>query len=188
MPAPKRWSKRDGACDHKSPWDIVGWYAPEGTLSRIPIIAESISYLPGYNVRVLLVIQTSAQLREIYGLHIAETMLKSLAARIVFAPKDYADAREISDELGFTTAKVKTTSKPMWDLSSGGGRRHRHVNESEQRRALLLPQELKELGSEQAIVFYEGLRPIHCRKIRYFRDRRFRVRLLPPPEVPCHVK
>ena len=45
--------------------------------------------------------QTPAQLREVYGAHAAETMLKSLAARIVFAPKDYADAREISDELGF---------------------------------------------------------------------------------------
>ena len=36
-------------------------------LGRIPIIAEAISYLPGYNVRVVLVIQTPAQLREVYG-------------------------------------------------------------------------------------------------------------------------
>jgi len=57
-------------------------------LGRIPIIAEAISFLPGYNVRVVLVIQTPAQLREIYGAHNAETMLKSLAARIVFAPRD----------------------------------------------------------------------------------------------------
>ncbi|EQD46955.1 TRAG family protein, partial [mine drainage metagenome] len=64
-------------------------------LGRIPIIAESVSYLPGYNVRVVLVIHTPAQLREVYGVNGAETMLKSLAARIVFAPKDYPDAREI---------------------------------------------------------------------------------------------
>ena len=76
-------------------------------LGRIPIIAEAISYLPGYNVRVVLVIQTPAQLREVYGIHNAETMLKSLAARIVFAPKDFPDAREISDELGFTTVPVE---------------------------------------------------------------------------------
>ena len=54
-------------------------------LGRIPIIAEAISYLPGYNVRVVMVMQTPAQLREVYGAHNAETMLKSLAARIVFA-------------------------------------------------------------------------------------------------------
>jgi type IV secretion system protein VirD4 len=150
-------------------------------LGRIPIIAESISYLPGYNVRVVLVIQTPAQLREVYGPNGAETMLKSLAARIVFAPKDFPDAREISDELGFMTVPVKTLSRPTFDLSRGSARRSRSVSVSEQRRALLLPQEVKALGSDDAIVFYEGLRPIRCKKIRYFKDRRFKERLLPPP-------
>jgi type IV secretion system protein VirD4 len=153
-------------------------------LGRIPIIAEAISYLPGYNVRVVLVIQTPAQLREVYGLQNAEVMLKSLAARIVFAPKDFADAREISDELGTTTVRVRTVSKPLGVAFDrrGSGRRSQSV--SEQRRPLLLPQEVKELGSEEAIVFYEGLRPIRCRKIRYFADRIFRQRLVLPPEVP----
>jgi type IV secretion system protein VirD4 len=151
-------------------------------LGRIPIIAESISYLPGYNVRVVLVIQTPAQLREVYGANGAETMLKSLAARIVFAPKDHADAREISDELGFTTVKVRSLSKPIFDLSDTKGRRQRSVNISEQRRALLLPQEVKGLGPHQAIIFYEGLPPIRCLKIRYFEDRRFKDRLLPAPD------
>jgi type IV secretion system protein VirD4 len=153
-------------------------------LGRIPIIAEAISYLPGYNVRVVLVIQTPAQLREVYGIHNAETMLKSLAARIVFAPKDYGDAREISDELGFTTVKVKTLSRPLGQFFEGRQGRSRSVSVSEQRRALLLPQEVKELGPEEAIIFYEGLRPIRCRKIRYYADARFRARLLPPPATP----
>jgi type IV secretion system protein VirD4 len=152
-------------------------------LGRIPIIAEAVSYLPGYNVRVVLVIQTPAQLREVYGPNGAETMLKTLAARIVFAPKDFPDAREISDELGFTTVKVNSLSKPVFDLSDSKGRRQRSVSVSEQRRALLLPQEVKELGAEEAIIFHEGLRPIRCRKIRYFEDARFRARLLPPPKV-----
>jgi type IV secretion system protein VirD4 len=153
-------------------------------LGRIPIIAEAISYLPGYNVRVVLVIQTPAQLREVYGIHNAETMLKSLAARIVFAPKDFPDAREISDELGFTTVPSKTLSKPVGATLDRRGHRSSSQSISHQRRALLLPQEVKELGPEQAIVFYEGLRPIRCRKIRYFADKRFRKRLLPAPDSP----
>ena len=152
-------------------------------LGRIPIIAESVSYLPGYNVRVVLVIHTPAQLREVYGANAAETMLKSLAARIVFAPKDYADAREISDELGMTTVQARTVSRPMFDLGEAKGRRSRSVSVSEQRRPLLLPQEVKALGTAKALIFYEGLSPIRCRKIRYFEDARFRARLLPPPVV-----
>jgi type IV secretion system protein VirD4 len=157
-------------------------------LGRIPILAEAISYLPGYNVRVVLVIQTPAQLREVYGIHNSEVMLKSLAARIVFAPKDYPDAREISDELGFTTVKVKTVSRPASFALEGRGRRSRSLSISEQRRALLLPQEVKELGTEEAIVFYEGLRPIRCRKIRYFSDPRFRRRLLCAPASAVPVR
>jgi len=55
------------------------------------------------------------------------------------------------------------------------------VTSSQQRRALLLPQEVKEIGPNKAIIFYEGLRPIACRKIRYFQDPRFKSRLLTPP-------
>jgi type IV secretion system protein VirD4 len=152
-------------------------------LGRIPIIAESISYLPGYNVRVVLVIHTPAQLREVYGMNAAETMLKSLAARIVFAPKDFSDAREISDELGVTTVKARTVSRSLLGWGESRGRRSPSVSVSEQRRPLLLPQEVKALGTREALIFYEGLWPIRCRKIRYFEDRRFRARLLPPPQV-----
>jgi len=68
--------------------------------------------------------QTPAQLREVYGIHNAETMLKSLAARIVFAPKDFPDAREISDELGFTRCLRKRCPLPSerpW-IGAGGNR------------------------------------------------------------------
>src|SRR4029077_11398475 len=103
-------------------------------LCCIPIIAEAISYLPGYNVRVVLVIQPPAQLREVYGIHNAEIMLKSLAARIVFAPKDYADAREISDELGTTTVRVRTISKPLGMAFERRAQRGESQSISEQRR------------------------------------------------------
>jgi type IV secretion system protein VirD4 len=150
-------------------------------LGRIPIVSESISYLPGYNVRVLLVIQAPSQLREVYGAYAAETMLKSVAARIVFAPKDYPDAKEISDELGSTTVRVRSHSKPSFMAFNRRSGRSGSNTFSEHARALLLPQEVKEIGTDKALIFYEGLRPIRCKKIRYYADRRFRRRLLPPP-------
>ena len=52
---------------------------------------------------------------------------------------------------------------------------------SEQKRPLLLPQEVKELGKNKEILFYEGVRPILARKNRYYRDPLFRKRLFPPP-------
>ena len=147
---------------------------------RIPILAQGVAYLPGYNVRLMLVVQAFSQLREIYGPQNAETMMKSLAARIVYAPKDVTEATEISQELGFTTVKVRTHSRPLLNVpDSKNGRRS--VSVSEQKRPLLLPQEIKELGKDREILFYEGVRPILARKNRYYRDPFFRKRLFPPP-------
>jgi len=58
-------------------------------------------------------------------------------------------------------------------------------NDSDQRRALLLPQEFKELGSERLVVIVENCKPILGQKIRYHRDEVFRARLRRPPAVPC---
>ena len=150
-------------------------------LGKIPIISESMAYLPGYNVRILLVIQAPSQLRDVYGPYTAETMLKSVAARIVFAPKDFPDAKEISDELGFTTVRVRSHSRPTFMAFNPKSGRSSSNTFSQQARALLLPQEVKEIGNDKALIFYEGVRPIRCKKIRYYADRRFRRRLLPPP-------
>lgn len=150
-------------------------------IGRIPILAESIAYLPGFNVRILLVVQALSQLRDVYGAQTAETMMKSLAVRIAYAPKDFGEANELSQELGNTTVRVKSLSKPLFGLFDRQGRRSRSVNISEQKRPLLLPQEIKELGRDREILIYEGLRPILAKKNRYFQDRRLRARLFPPP-------
>ena len=153
-------------------------------LGRIPIMIRASGFLPGYNVRTLMIMQTPAQLRQVYGEDGAKILLKTLAARIYFAPKDMEDAEEISRELGFTTVNVKTYSRPS-ALFGSQGRRSSQVSISPQQRALLLPQEVRELGPRQALILYEGTPPIRCRKIRYFDDRRFRRRLLDPPHEPA---
>jgi type IV secretion system protein VirD4 len=132
-----------------------------------------------------MVFQTPSQLREVYGVENAKTMMKSLGARIVYAPKDYDDAKEISDELGFTTVRVRSRSRPQFSAFATKPDRSANVTVSEQKRALLLPQEVKELGRDKEIIFCEGLRPILARKIRYFADTRFHSRLLPPPVNPA---
>ena len=163
-------------------------------LGRIPIMTKASGFLPGYNVRILLIMQALSQLREVYGENGAKTLLKTLAARIFFAPKDMEDAEEISRELGFTTVKVATRSKPAIDLFDSKARRQRSVSVSEQKRPLMLPQEVKDLGDRREIIFCENLRPILCRKLRYYEIREFRRCLLPGPNVraiepvqPAHI-
>jgi type IV secretion system protein VirD4 len=67
----------------------------------------------------------------------------------------------------------------MW-----GGGRSPTVNTSDQPRRLMLPQEVKEMGPNRMILFYEGLRPVFGGRIYYYRDKFFAKRELPPPPVP----
>ena len=149
-------------------------------LGRIPVIAESTAFLPGYNVRTVVIVQSNSQLIEKYGIEGAKSIRKMLAARIVFPPKEFEDAEAISRELGSYTVRQKNVSRPMW----GGAGKSPTVSISEQPRRLLLPQEVKELGASRMILFYEGLRPVLAERVCYFRDRYFSRRELAPPEVP----
>lgn len=167
--------------DPKLTYQLLLMLDEVAAMGRIPILAESISYLPGYNVRVALIFHALSQLREVYGVENAKTMTKSLGARIVFSPRDYDDSKEISDDLGNTTVRVRSKSRPLSFGLSGQRSRQASVTVSEQRRPLLLPQEVRELGPRKAIIFVEGLRPILARKVCYYRDRRFRSRLRSPP-------
>jgi type IV secretion system protein VirD4 len=68
-----------------------------------------------------------------------------------------------------------------------GGHGHTTVsrNESDQRRALLLPQEFKELGADRLVIVMENCKPILGEKIRYYREKVFTERLRAPPVVPA---
>ena len=81
-------------------------------VGRIPILLTSIAFVPGYNVRTLMVIQTPSQLDEVYGQNGRKIMLKTLAARIIFPPNDMEDARNVSEELGYTTVKSRSRTVP----------------------------------------------------------------------------
>ena len=100
---------------------------------------------------------------------------------MLYSPKDHAEANEISQELGNTTVKVKSQSTPRAVFFSMKGGNRGSTSVSEQKRPLLLPQEVKELGRDSELLLYEGLRPILARKNRYFEDPFFRKRLLPAP-------
>lgn len=151
---------------------------------RIPILAKSSGFLRGYNVRLLIIMQALSQIRDVYGENAAKTLLKTMAARIFFAPTHMEDATEISSELGFTTVRARSVSRPAF--GAFGSHRHRpaSVSTSDQKRALLLPQEVKEIGAGREIIIAENVRPIFCKKLCYYRMPIFLKRLRPAPQVP----
>lgn len=148
-------------------------------LGHASVIAHGFSFVAGYGLRLLAVLQSPAQLRAEYGPDLAEEIMTNCGVEVAFAPKDLKTAQELSARLGYYTYGAHSKSRPT-GFASG----RRSTTESEQRRALMLPQELAQLPSDQLIVLRAGIPPVRGRKIVYYKNKAFQARLLPPPEVP----
>ena len=144
-------------------------------IGKVNMIQQAISYQAGYNMRVLTIIQNKSQLEDKYGKSGAITLMANHALMIMYAPSPVvqSDANEYSEMLGYETVKSKNKSN---SYSGIGGNGSRSVSESDQKRALMLPQEIKELGQWREIVSLENCKPILCDKIKYFEDEAFTKR------------
>jgi type IV secretion system protein VirD4 len=151
-------------------------------MGRVGVITNAAAFLAGYNLRLLTVVQAMSQLDAVYGDKEARTFATNHGLQILYAPREQRDADEYSAMLGHFTERA--TSRGRSRSFSGHGHSTVSRNESEQRRALLLPQEFKELGSERLVVIFENCKPILGEKIRYYRDKAFASRQLPAPTVP----
>lgn len=144
-------------------------------IGKIPILSKGISYIAGYWLRMMPIIQSPAQLVEVYGKDAAQTFQTNHALQIIYPPKasETQTARDISEWLGYQTVKGVSESKAKGVF----GKKTPTESHSDQRRALLLPQEITSLGKGRELVVMEDVPPILARKVMYFKDRAFVDRL-----------
>jgi type IV secretion system protein VirD4 len=147
-------------------------------IGRVDIISKAVAYMAGYNLRLLPIIQSMAQLDAVYGKELSRTIITNHALQIIYAPREQQDANDYSEMLGYTTVRRRARTRSHGGMSSVSD------NEVLEKRALMLPQELKAMGPEKQVILYEGLaHPVLCRKIRYYKDGYFTRRLMPKVEV-----
>lgn len=148
------------------------------SIGKVAMIAQAVSYMAVYNMRLLTIIQNKSQLEDVYGKAGALTLLSNHALMVMYAPSPtvQSDAQEYSEMLGYETVKSRSRTSSMQSSST---------STSDQRRALMLPQEIRELSQTREIVSLENCKPILCDKIRYYEDPDFTCRAhLPPPSIP----
>ena len=145
-------------------------------LGRVGILAKAVSFIAGYNLRLLPIVQSISQLESVYGEKDTRTFITNHALQILYPPREQKDANEYSEMLGYFTEKAISTgiSTPRGGFASSGSASE---NKSDQRRSLMLPQELKELEQNKQIIILENTKPILCEKARYFEDPIFINRL-----------
>lgn len=131
------------------------------SIGRINIIASSVSYMAGYNMRMLTIIQNKSQLNKTYTESGATTLMANHALMIMYAPSPVvqSDAVEYSEMLGYQTVKGISKSKQL------SGKTSQSMSESDQRRALMLPQEIRELQKTMRSSYWKTPSPFFVKKL-----------------------
>ncbi|PKO47120.1 MAG: type IV secretion protein [Betaproteobacteria bacterium HGW-Betaproteobacteria-22] len=144
-------------------------------IGKIGILSKGISYIAGYGLRMLPIIQSPAQLVDVYGADAAQTFTTNHALNIIFPPKasETQTAKDISEWLGYETVKSVSQSRSRRLFKQDNDSN----STSEQQRALMLPQEITSLGQRRELIIMENVPPILADKVIYFKDTVFVDRL-----------
>ncbi len=146
-------------------------------LGRLDFFESALAFMAGYGLKSFLIAQSLNQIEKAYGPN--NSILDNCHVRISFATNDERTAKRVSDALGTATEMRAMRNYAGHRLSPWLG--HLMVSRSETARPLLTPGEVMQLPPADEIVMVAGTAPIRAKKARYFEDRRFQERILPPP-------
>ena len=148
-------------------------------LGRLDFFESALAFMAGYGLKSFLIAQSLNQIEKAYGPN--NSILDNCHVRISFATNDERTAKRVSDALGTATEMRAMRNYAGHRLSPWLG--HLMVSRSETARPLLTPGEVMQLPPADEIVMVAGTPPIRAKKARYFEDRRFQERVLPPPAL-----
>ncbi len=148
-------------------------------LGKAPVIVSAISYVRSFGLNFLIVVQTRAQLRRLNGDDGAEELITNCDAQVVYTPGNLKDAKEISDRLGTHGLAARSKSRALGWFA----RTNNSISESQQSRALMLPQEVEVMPLTDVLIFKRGIPAVRATKILYYKMAEFAGRLLPPPKI-----
>ncbi|TDK18097.1 type IV secretory system conjugative DNA transfer family protein, partial [Luteimonas aestuarii] len=80
-------------------------------IGRVDIISKAVAYMAGYNLRLLPIIQSMAQLDAVYGKELSRTIITNHALQIIYAPREQQDANDYSEMLGYTTVRRRARTR-----------------------------------------------------------------------------
>jgi type IV secretion system protein VirD4 len=148
-------------------------------LGRLDFFESALAFMAGYGLRAVLIAQSLNQIEKAYGPN--HSILDNCHVRVAFATNDERTARRISDALGTATELRAQRNYAGHRLAPWLG--HLMVSRQESARALLTPGEVMQLPPDEEIVMVAGHPPVRAQKLRYYEDRNFTERLVPPPAL-----
>ena len=150
-------------------------------LGRLDAIFEGVTFFRSFGLRLLAILQSPSQLRTIYSIEGAKTFEQSFDCSVFYtpSPRDIETAELISRLLGNNTVKGRSESK-----RKGFETKYDSTSISEQKRALMLPQEVMRMPGRRQIVVISGIAPIFASKVRAWEEPKLVTRIGAAPVPP----
>ena len=150
-------------------------------LGRLDSIFEGVTFFRSFGLRLLAILQSPSQLRTNYSVEGAKTFEQSFDCSVFYtpSPRDIETAELVSKLLGNNTVKGKSESK-----RKGFETKYDSTNTSDQKRALMLPQEVMRMSGKKEIVLISGLAPILATKVRAWEEPMLLARKAAAPVPP----
>jgi len=164
----------------KEPYRVLAILDEFCNLGRMEKLRQSLSFLAGYRVHLMPVIQTIGEFNSIYGKDSAETFFQNTDYKILYRQNSPMDKEFVSRLLGCRTMKARSKSRHQSMQSA------QSLGTSDQwiERPLLSPDEVGNFHKKNAIAKISGHPPVKFKRIIYYEDPLFKERLLPPIIIP----
>lgn len=161
---------------------VLLWLDEFARMGRMETVAEGLQFLAGFGVRVAIVVQNKAQIRNIYGANLATDIFDNVGAEIVFGTGDLALAKELEERLGNNTVLYDQPNKPRWAawLHPTKQTVSTHPHKVPLRRV----QDILRMPRDRQIILRPGMLPMETDRICWYEDPHYLKLVRDPPDIP----
>jgi len=132
-------------------------------LKRMDEVLNKLPYVAGYNIKMAFIVQDLKSIDNIYGETARHSLLGNCGLQLILGANDQATAEYASRSLGKRTIRYQSETRTIGVF----GLPHRTKVEQIRERDLMMPQEVRQMPEDRAILLVEGQKPIFLRKLRY---------------------
>lgn len=145
------------------------------TLGRMEFFSTNLRQMAGYGIKAHMIVQSFNDLIERYGPH--QSIIDNCHVITVFACADTVTQQRVSQMTGVALEYRDSFGHRRWPRVVPDS-----LHQGEQARPLLQPGDVRAFPPDEQLVFVTGFPPMRSKKLRYYRDRRLRRRVLSAPE------
>ena len=170
------------------------------SLGKMDVFQDTIAFLAGYNVKLMLIAQDKSQLEDeghAYGRSGAQAIINNCHIRVIYAPNEITTAEWISKMLGKKTVAMENTNQ-SFEGSFIPSPKGQSRSVSFQGRDLLTADEVLRLrgpekrGSDiikagDMLILVAGFAPVYGQQILYFKDAVFLKRAQVPAPMQSDI-